>query len=190
MLLTQSSGISLPTCCSSQQQRLRPRMFPAFTSRPAPGSMSTTYQPPFGDTYPIQLASYTIDAQGNLISTNTWGNMPTPAVNVTTMNMSPSGKFLAVAGNTSRSFSVGPTAPPGVQVFHFNGASPITRYSGIITSAAIDRLAWDNSNHLFAISRASGKLYVYTVTGTSITAAPGSPYTLSNPSTLAVRPLL
>ena len=150
----------------------------------------TEYQPPFGDTYPIQLASYTIDAQGNLTSTNTWANMPTPAVNVTTMNMSPSGKFLAVAGNTSRSFSVGPTAPPGLQVFHFNGASPITRYSGIITSAAIDRLAWDNSNHLFATSRASGKLYVYTVTATSITAAPGSPYTLSNPSTLAVRPLL
>jgi hypothetical protein len=150
----------------------------------------TEYQRPFGDIYPIQLASYTIHTQGNLVSTNTWANMPTPAVNVTTMNMSPSGKFLAVAGSTSRSFTVRPTAPPGLQVFHFNGASPITRYSGIITSAAIDRLAWDNSNHLFAISRASGKLYVYTVTATSITAAPGSPYTLSNPSTLAVRPLL
>jgi hypothetical protein len=29
----------------------------------------TEYQPPFGDIYPIQLASYTMDTQGNLVST-------------------------------------------------------------------------------------------------------------------------
>jgi hypothetical protein len=81
----------------------------------------TEYQPPFGDIYPIQLASYTMDTQGNLVSTNTWANMPTPAVNVTTMNMSPSGKFLAVAGNSSRSFSVGPTAPPDYRSFTSTG---------------------------------------------------------------------
>ena len=96
--------------------------------------------------------------------------MPAPALtNIGTMNMSPSGKLLAVAGY------------PGLQIFHFNGAAPITNYSSLLLPTAnIDQLGWDNSNHLYALSYATGKLYVYTVTPTSISAVAGSPYTVAN----------
>ncbi len=68
---------------------------------------------------PAQLASYTVDGQGNLSTTSTATNMPYPKVKSNsqfpgwTLNLSPSGKLLAVGG-------------VGLQVFHFNGASPIT----------------------------------------------------------------
>lgn len=124
---------------------------------------------------PTQLASFTADAKGNLTSTNTSANMPTPKVNPSSMNMSPSGKLLAVAGS-------------GLQVFHFNGAAPITPYSSILTTALIDRIRWDNSNHLYALSESTNKLYVYTVTPTSITQVAGSPYTVNNPNALIVVP--
>ena len=76
---------------------------------------------------PIQLASYTVDAAGNITSTNTWENMPTPDVSPSTMNMSPSGKLLAIGGNQG-DYVYGPS-PNGLEVFHFNGANPITPYS-------------------------------------------------------------
>ena len=77
-----------------------------------------------------------------------------------------------------------------MQVFHFNGAAPIIKYSGVLTSDTIDFIHWDKANHLYALSRASGKLYVYTVTSTAITKVPGSPFkvaNLSKPSALIVR---
>jgi hypothetical protein len=119
---------------------------------------------------PNQLASYTIGSTGSISSTNTWKDMPTPAVtNVGTMNMSPSGKLLAVAGN------------PGLQIFHFNGAAPITKYSALLLpTVEIDRLAWDNTNHLYALSYSAAELYVYTVTPTSIGEVSGSPYKVEN----------
>jgi len=141
------------------------------------------YEPPFSNISPVQLASYTIDAQGNLKSTNTTANMPTPAVNVSRMNMSPSGKLLAVAAN-----SIGNNQGNGLQVFHFNGGAPITSYSGLLTSAPIDAIHWDNANHLYAISNATNSLYVFTVTPTSITQVTGSPYHVSTPTALVVRP--
>ena len=115
---------------------------------------------------PEQLASYTINGSGGISSTSTWQNMPTPGFsNATSMDMSPSGKLLAVAG------------APGLQVFHFNGASPITTFGApLLTNVNIDQLAWDSSNHLYALSYSSGELYVYTATPTSITPVSGSPY--------------
>jgi hypothetical protein len=125
-----------------------------------------------------QLASYTVDSQGNLTSTNTWQNMPAPRVYPTVMNMSPSGMFLAIGGNVAKSSSNG-TQSTGLDVFHFNGANPITSYSGTLTTTPIDEIHWDSSNHLYALSNSTGKLYVYTVTPSSITAAPGSPYSIA-----------
>jgi hypothetical protein len=66
--------------------------------------------------------------------------------------MAPSGKLLAVGGST------------GLQVFHFNGASPITHYTGLITSSYIDEIRRDNANHRYAISQTAKKLWVFTVT--------------------------
>lgn len=117
-------------------------------------------------TPPPQLASYTIQSNGSIVSTNTWQNMPTPAISVGEINMSPSGKQLAVAGT-------------GVEIYNFNGASPLTLASSLPNSAVhFSQLAWDKNNHVYAIDETSGNLYVYTVTATSIKPAPGSPYTI------------
>jgi hypothetical protein len=74
-------------------------------------------------------------------------------------------------------------------VFHFNGANPITHYTGLLTSASIDQIYWDHNQHLFALSKATGRLYVFTVTATSYSAAPGSPHAISSPASLIVQPL-
>jgi|CZKL01.1.fsa_nt_gi hypothetical protein len=149
------------------------------------------YDPPKGGTNgPAMLASYTVKAPENLsgynapvyeiVSTNNSGNMPVPLIQVTSMKMSPSGKFLAVGGNTFN---------PGLQVFHFNGAAPITPYGKPLVTASIDQIHWDNANHLYAVSNATEKMYVFTVTASSVTQAPGSPYTIPDvPNALVVVP--
>ena len=80
--------------------------------------------------------------------------------------MSPSGKQLAVAGT-------------GIEIYNFNGASPLTLSSSLPNSSVhFSQLTWDKNNHVYAIDEPTGKLYVYTVTATSIKPAPGSPYTI------------
>ena len=116
-----------------------------------------------------------MDSQGNLTSTNTWEDMPTPDVQPATLNMSPSGKLLAVTGSYG-----------GLQVFHFNGAKPITRFTKVLTTALIGQIQWDNNNHLYALSDSTNKLYVFEVTATSVNEAPGSPYTIAKPNSLVV----
>lgn len=124
---------------------------------------------------PFQIASYTVDASGNIATTNTLDDMATSTVLPQTLNMSPSGKLLAVAGTYDLS-NYGYTGEAGLQVFHFNGASPITTYGKpLLTNESIYFIRWDNNNHLYAVS---DKLYVFTVTPTSVSQAPGSPYTL------------
>jgi hypothetical protein len=90
--------------------------------------------------------------------------------------MSPSGDLLAVAGTG------------GVQVFHYNGANPITSYTGLLTSDEVDQLSWDNDNHLYAIGQAAGKLFVFTVTPTINSQAPGSPNAIASPTNVVVLP--
>lgn len=126
--------------------------------------------------FPVQrqLASYTVDGHGNLSTTNTAENMPYPDAVPNYLNISPSGKLLAVAGNN------------GLQIFHFNRADPITPYSALLTTAEIDQIQWDTNNHLFALSDEENELYVFTITPTSIAPAPGSPYTITSPNALAV----
>jgi hypothetical protein len=137
---------------------------------------------------PLQLASYTVDYYGNLASTNKGTGMPVPNVYPTSLSISPAGNLLAVGSNQAGPwFGTNPTT--GLQIFHFNGANPITKFSATITTVPIDAMAWDKSNHLFAISNSGKKLYVYTITSSTITQADGSPYTISNPSTLFVKPL-
>ena len=123
-----------------------------------------------------KLASFTIDnATGSVASTNTWKDMPTPKVFGTVMEMSPSGKLLALAGGGDG------LGMDGLQIFHFNGAGPITTYSPLLLPTVdIDQVAWDNNNHLFALSYKSGEMYVYTATPTEISQVPGSPYKIEN----------
>lgn len=126
---------------------------------------------------PPQIAVYTQQSDGNLTTTSTAANMPKTAVTtVTDFWMSPSGKLLAVAGTS------------GLEVFHFNGASPVTHYTGLLTTNEIDQVFWDNANHLYAVSRSAGKLYVFTITPTTHSQAPGSPYSIGSIENLIVLP--
>src|SRR6202011_5108239 len=115
------------------------------------------------------------DSSGNLSTNSTRFNMPRTAVKIVTdIAMSPSGKLLAVSGTA------------GFEVFHFNGSKPITHYTGLLAKDQIDRLYWDNDNHLFAISQSGGKLFVFTITPTSVSQAPGSPHKITKPQSLVV----
>jgi hypothetical protein len=88
--------------------------------------------------------------------------------------MAPSGKLLAVAGTG------------GLQVFHFNGAAPATKYTGLLTSSEVDEIGWDNSNHLYAIGNAANKLWVFTVTPSSYSLT--AQYTVNGPIGIVVLP--
>jgi hypothetical protein len=124
-----------------------------------------------------KLATYTADNSGNLSTKSTLANMPQTSVGtVTDLKMAPSGRLLAVGGTA------------GLQVFHFNGSSPITHDTGLLTKSPVDQFFWDNDNHFYAISRSADKLYVFTVTPTSATQAPGSPYTITHPQNIVVQP--
>lgn len=127
---------------------------------------------------PVQLATYTVEKNGNIHTNSTYKNMPAPKVqNVFDMKVSPSGKLLAVGGTE------------GLQIFHFNGGGPITRYTGLITTDSITQMFWDNNDHLYAISQTSGKLLVFTITPTTHKMAAGSPYAINQPQNIIVQPL-
>jgi hypothetical protein len=124
---------------------------------------------------PYVLATYTADSHGNLSTKSTYENMPTAETGVNSMSISPSGKLLAVGGQ-------------GFQVFHFNGSSPITRCSGVLQAGfGFQQFGWDGDNHLYALG--SGKVFVYTVTSTSIKEEPGSPYPIPEASSIIGRSL-
>lgn len=140
---------------------------------------------PYG---PIAIATFTANAKGDLTTTSTYKNMPTLPVDsnwnghclaCAALRMAPSGKLLAAGG------------PAGVFLFHFNGASPVTKYKTLLAGENISSVLWDNDNHMYVLgSDAKGaKLWVYTVTPTSVTEATGSPYSIASASSLYVQPL-
>jgi len=135
--------------------------------------------PPGCSSEPLQIATYTANSSGVLRTRSTYANMPSTLIaNPSDMKMSPSGKLLAVAGKE------------GIEVFFFNESYPAARYTGLLTKAPISQIFWDNSNHLYGISDATNKLYVFTVTPTHVSHAPGSPYPVSDPQHLIVQPLV
>jgi hypothetical protein len=135
--------------------------------------MNANNQQPTGG--PEQIAVYTADGSGNLTTTSTYKNMPATAVtDVYDYAASPSGQYVAVGGTN------------GVQIFHFNGVNPLTRFTTLLPTDAITTVAWNNNDHLYAISTTGGELYVFTVTANGVTKAPGSPYSVVNPQGIAV----
>ena len=136
------------------------------------------YDPPEGTFGPRGLATFSVDpTTGNATSTNTYQNTPSPDISWSEMQPSWDGKFLAFSGGE------------GLQLFHLNGSAPLTKFGPPILSDEIDGTYWDKANHLYAISKSTNKLHVYNVTGTQVTEAPGSPYSVNQPITLFVRPL-
>jgi hypothetical protein len=136
-----------------------------------------------GANQPVQLAAYTANSDGSLTTSDTHDTMPSTPINPNVLAMSPSGTLLAVAGSG------------GLQIFNFNGASPITNFTGVLTTDFIQQMFWDNNNHLYALepfpagpgnTSGPGNLHVFTVTDSGATEAPGSPYTIQNPRYLAV----
>lgn len=124
-----------------------------------------------------QVATYTSSSSGNLTTTSTHANMPKTATGfVLDLAMSPSGKLLAVAGTN------------GLQIYHFNGSAPLTAYTGLLTSLDIEQAYWDNQNHLYAVSQNGGRLFVFTVTPTSVSQASGSPHVITHPRQMIVQP--
>lgn len=113
------------------------------------------------------LATYDMQSNGSLTTTSKYNNMPwvTEVGELEDLQMSPSGKFIAVAGGN------------GLIVRHANGDHPPTRYTGLLTSDLIGQTFWDNANHLYAVSL-YGRLHVYTITADSYSEAPGSPYSI------------
>jgi hypothetical protein len=133
--------------------------------------------PPGCSTEPIQIGSFTANAQGNLSTTNNSGDMPAIELSaVYDMKISPNGALLAVGG------------PEGLQILHFNGPRPPSAYTGLVTTDAISQMFWDKDNHLYAISNAAGRLHVFTITNSTYSEAPGSPYAINQPFGLAVQP--
>lgn len=117
------------------------------------------------DSNPPQLASYTVDSQGNISTTNTSSNMPTSALANPYSTFSPSGNLFALYADN------GPTGTPGngIEIYNFNGASPLTLNTTLLKGVPIDQVEWDTSNHLYVISKSVNTIYVFTVTPTSVT---------------------
>lgn len=137
----------------------------------------TPANPPGCAGLPVSISTWTADANGKLTTTSTYANMPTTAIlNPYDLKMAPAGQLLAIAGKE------------GLQVFHFNGADPVTAYTPLLTTDPISQIFWDNNNHLYAISKSANKLHVFTITGTDYSEASGSPYTISSPNNLIVQP--
>ena len=116
----------------------------------------------------FQLASYTINNQTSAISsTNTYENMPALQVYPDEIAMSWTGNLVAIGGGT------------GLQLFHFNGAAPATTFGGVLLpKVSIDQVAFDKSNHLYALSYSAAQLHVFTISGNTVTEAAGSPYSV------------
>jgi len=127
---------------------------------------------------PFELATYSIGEDGTLTTNSTPDNMPKIAVgSLTDLAMAPSGTLVAVAGNH------------GLQVFRVDGASPVRAMPGLLTRQEVDQMFWDGHGHLYAISQAAGKLWVFNVDEDGWTPAPGSPYAVNGAQNIAVQPV-
>jgi hypothetical protein len=104
---------------------------------------------------PPQMATYSAESNGNLTTKSTFENMPaTEVTSISDVEMAPSGKELVVGGK-------------GFQLFHFNGSSPITKFTGLEQSSVqFQQFRWDKAGHLYALS--GGKLYVFNVSSTRV----------------------
>jgi hypothetical protein len=158
-------------------QEYCPSLAAADTTNDLAVVMSPIYDTNWQPAGVSQLGVYTADSSGNLTTTSNYANMPQVAVgSVNDIWAAPSGKYLAVAGSG------------GLQLFRFNGANPITHYTGLITKESINQVFWDNAGHLYALSPSAGKLFVFIVTASEVKQALGSPYAIASPMYLSVLP--
>lgn len=141
-------------------------------------AMGQTTEDSFAPNGPWQLAVYTASNSGKLTTASTYQNMTTVDVgnNVTWYAFSPDDKYLAVSGAA------------GVQVFAWNATNGTFTAVGTTKNSGVsfDTVAWDASDHLYALSILSNSLYAYAVSGSTVTAVSGSPYSVQTPQWMAV----
>jgi hypothetical protein len=140
---------------------------PVLVAADPASHLAAVMNQPFGpNSHRYQLASYTINnSTGAIHSTNTSANIPVLQVYPIAIAMSWGGNYVAVSGT-------------GLQVFHFNGSAPATSLGSVLLpKLPIGLIAWDQNNHLYALSSTS-ELYVFTVTSSGITPTAGSPYSV------------
>lgn len=123
---------------------------------------------------PPTLGVFTADSEGNLTTTNTSSNMPTSSLGSPSTTFSPSGNFLVAFGAAG--------GGNGIEIYKTSGAGPLALYKTVLSGTPITQVAWDSSDHLYAISAKNNELYVFTVTATSIAQdaswSIGAPYSM------------
>ncbi len=144
---------------------------------------------------PWQLAVYTIDGAGNLTTTSTWRNMVTPDIpddsqdSYIRLSFSPDNRYFALSSYMAfEVFSwdaAGETLTPIATISNTEGSCqfPPAATDGCTGSGFLN-VAWDSDDHLYATL--GQQLLVYSVTGSGITPAPGSPYTFQSPIRVTV----
>ena len=132
------------------------------------------YMTEFGAQAP-DLGVYSVDSEGNLSTTNNYKNMTWSETDTNEMSISPTGKLAALGG----------TDGDGYQFFHFNGANPPTKFTGVYDAGSrIWEFGWDKSDHVYVLSENS--LIVWKLTPTSYKQISGSTYPLKAASSLIV----
>ncbi|MFZ0303696.1 MAG: Ig-like domain-containing protein [Terracidiphilus sp.] len=114
-----------------------------------------------GDSGNPQLGSYSVDSSGNLTTTNTSSNMPTPSLGGGLSTFSPDGTMFVL-------YNSGTGAYGGIEIYNFNGAAPLTLNTTLLNGTPISHVAWDTSHHLYVISQAENTMWVFNVTPTSV----------------------
>jgi hypothetical protein len=80
-----------------------------------------------------QFGTFSVGSNGTLTSTNTSSNMPTSALSSSDQAFSPNGALFALAGNLNPG--------SGIEIYNFNGASPLTLYKKLLTGTPVDRIS-------------------------------------------------
>jgi hypothetical protein len=167
----QYSGVVNPTFSGSESYK-------AYRPTASPTENFVVLREFLNDSGYPQLGSFSVGSNGALTSTNTSSNMPQTNLNVTETAFSPDGVFFAVAGDNGQN-----QPGSGLKLYKFNGASPLTLISYTVYDP-IDRIAWDNSGHLYAVSTIENKLFIYTVVSGGLVRS--ATYSIPGPVNLVV----
>ena len=140
--------------------------------------------------YPgLAVATYNFNSNGTLNLVPGPANLPGLTTEYS-MSFDPTGTYLAIAG------SVGQNNPQGaIEIYRLGQNGSLMAVGPMFQLPAVtsfDSVKWDGGGHLYAITSSQGcgsggcGLYVFNWNGSSLSLAPGSPYSVSQPNSLAV----
>jgi len=116
------------------------------------------------------LGNYTVASNGALNFVP--GSQVTPVVRENAMAFDATGAYLAIAGN-------------GIQILQVRADGRTTVLSAPVQVQGLNYVMWDGAGHVYAVGDG---LYIFNFNGHTLTQAPGSPYVIANPVSLAVVP--